>query len=603
LTRGKTKTEVLTNASKKSLLKIPYFVLTISLIVTMSVTFFYYSSAKTIDAQRFESRANKIKSEIENRIDTYIALLRAGRGFFYASEGVNKEEFARFVGNFDLRGQYPGVLAIGFSKVFTADEKNTLIKKDEKLNIPALTLKPKNPRDQHQAIIYIEPFDDRNKVALGFDMSSEPIRRQALETARDSGRFVTSGKVVLVQERGTNELQAGFLIYLPVYKSKNIPETVEERRQQIDGFIYSPFRAGDFVKDLIKEGEIDEVSFRIYDYELNEDSLLAVGNEELGVKDSVLKGENEVEFGSRKWVITYTPTEKFRAQSLVWWTPIIFFLGIAISVVLFFLSLSQSRINRRMVKTAQDLAVSGAMVQTLLESEKEARQKAEQATRVKDEFLATVSHELRTPLNAISGWINILNLRSADDELRKKAIVSINRNLHAQANLVEQILIFSDNSALFDLQKRRKFSVADLLTEYLGFLEEKISKKNLKLVRNLSEVEIIGDREKIKLAIGCILENAVKFTPNGGTITVDLHSKNNKCLLEITDNGEGISQEMLPHIFETFSQSDTSTVRKHSGLGLGLAIARKIIESHSGTISVESQGLQQGSKFTIILPS
>jgi signal transduction histidine kinase len=602
LTRGKTKTEVLTNASKKSLLKIPYFVLTISLIVTMSVTFFYYSSAKTIDAQRFESRANKIKSEIENRIDTYIALLRAGRGFFYASEGVNKEEFARFVGNFDLRGQYPGVLAIGFSKVFTADEKNTLIKKDENLNIPALTLKPKNPRDQYQAIIYIEPFDDRNKVALGFDMSSEPIRRQALETARDSGRFVTSGKVVLVQERGTNELQAGFLIYLPVYKSKNIPETVEERRQQIDGFIYSPFRAGDFVKDLIKEGEIDEVSFRIYDYELNEDSLLAVGNEELGVKDSVLKGENEVEFGSRKWVITYTPTEKFRAQSLVWWTPIIFFLGIAISVVLFFLSLSQSRINRRMVKTAQDLAVSGAMVQTLLESEKEARQKAEQATKVKDEFLATVSHELRTPLNAISGWINILNLRSADDELRKKAIVSINRNLHAQANLVEQILIFSDNSALFDLQKRRKFSVADLLTEYLGFLEEKISKKNLKLVRNLSEVEIIGDREKIKLAIGCILENAVKFTPNGGTITVDLHSKNNKCLLEITDNGEGISQEMLPHIFETFSQSDTSTVRKHSGLGLGLAIARKIIESHSGTITVESQGLQQGSKFTIILP-
>lgn len=592
--RENKKREYLNDAEKKSLLKIPYFVLTISLIFTICVTYFYYSSAKTIDTQRFENRANKIKTEIENRIDTYIALLRAGRGFIYASEDVTKAEFATFVGNFNLRNQYPGVLAIGFSKIFKAEEKDALVERMRREGVSDFAVNPAAPRDEFQAILYIEPLDERNKLAVGFDMSSEPTRKEAMDTARDMGRFATSGRVILVQEK-ENDVQAGFLIYAPVYKTRTVPETVEERRAQIDGFVYSPFRAGDFVQDVVEEGQIDEISFRIYDDELDEKNLLTVGNGEQGIDDAVLRKQNEVEFGFRKWIITYSPTAKFQTQSLVWWTPIIFFLGLAISIILFFLSLSQSRKN-------MDLAASGLKVQYLLESEKKARQEAEQSVRVKDEFLATVSHELRTPLNIIGGWVNILKMESVEKETREKAVEIINKSLHSQANLVEQMIIFSDKESLINSKNWQEFSFSDILAECLTELDKKIAGKELKIVKDLTGTQISGDREKLKQAVCCVVDNAIKFTPAGGTISVDLHKTGDEIFLKISDTGEGISEEMLPHIFESFRQSDSSTIRKHSGLGLGLAFAKKIVEGHHGTISVESGGWQKGTSFTITLP-
>lgn len=599
----KKETEILDETSKKSLLKIPYFVLTISLIVTISVTYFYYSSAKTIDAQRFESRTNKIKSEIENRVNIYIALLRAGRGFFYASEKVEREEFAKFVENLNLRNQYPGVLAIGFSKIFSPEEKDALVRQMKSDGFSDFTIKPDTPRDEYNLIIYIEPLNERNRVALGFDMSSEPTRKLAMDSARDRGLFATSGRVILVQEK-VEEAQPGFLIYVPVYKNKEVPETIEERRNQIEGFIYSPFRANEFVKDVVREGGIDEVSFKIYDYELNENNLLATGNEELGINDSVLRGQNEVEFGSRKWVITYTPTKRFQSQSLVWWTPIIFFLGLAICIILFFLSLSQSRTNLNLIRTADDLAASGVIVQTLLESEKAARENAEQSGKVKDEFLATISHELRTPLNVIGGWVNILKLSGVEKETTEKAIETINKNLRMQANLVEQMLIFSDKEFLINSKNWQNISLADLITECFEQINQKINEKNLVLIKNLTqdETKIYGDKEKLRQAFIYLLDNSIKFTPSGGTISVDLSKLDKQISTKITDTGEGISKEMMPHIFEGFRQSDSSTIRKYSGLGLGLAVAKKIVEGHHGTIKVESEGLQKGAVFTVNLP-
>lgn len=593
--------EVLDERTKKSLLQIPYFVLTISLIVTVCVTYFYYSSAKAIDAQRFENRANKIKSEIQNHIETYVALLRAGRGFIYASPQINNREFSKFVENFNLRTKYPGVLAIGYSKVFTAAEKDNLIEKLKKEGVTNFTINPDNPRSVYQSIIYIEPLDERNKTALGFDMSTEETRRAAIETARDSGEFAASGRVILIQEKDIDK-QAGFLIYIPVYKSRNDPQTVEERQKEIDGYIYSPFRAEDFVKEIIKDGSIDEVSFRVYDNELNENNLLAIGNEAETFDDSVLRKQNEVEFGFRKWVITYEPTIKFQQQSLIWWTPIIFFLGLSISIILFFLSFSQSRTNLNLVKTANELTFAGGLVQNLLEREKLARENAENSGKVKDEFLANVSHELRTPLNVIGGWINILKMDNIDDETKDKAIEIINKNLRQQTNLVEQMLIFSDTDSFAELKNRNLFSFSELIEKCLEEFSGKFWQKSLILNKNIATIEIFGDAEKLKLAVACVLDNAIKFTPNAGTISVDLEKTKDQMILKISDTGEGINTEILPFVFERFQQSDSSTVRKYTGLGLGLAIAKKIVESHQGTIVAESEGLQKGSLFIITLP-
>lgn len=597
------KSEKSPEISKKSLLQIPYFVLTISLVVTISVTYFFYSSAKTIDAERFIAQTNTIKAEIESRLNTYIALLRAGRGYFNASGEVSKDEFADFVKNLNLRTFYPGVLAMAYSKVFTAEEKDDLIRKMRSEVSPDFKIFPDSPdSSEGQAIIYIEPYDERNKIALGYDMSKESVRKLALDTARDSGMFATSGKVVLVQETEAG-VQGGFLIYVPVYKNSDIPETIEERRKQIDGFVYSPFRAGEFVKDVVNQGKIDDIIFKIYDGNLSENSILATGNPDQIVNSFPLQAQNEIDVGNRKWIITYSTTAKFQSQSLIWWTPIIFFLGLAISIILFFLSLSQSRTNLDLIKTANDLTASATMVQILLESEKEARQEAEKSAKVKDEFLATVSHELRTPLNVIGGWINILKLSNVEAETKRKAIETINKSLRSQTNLVEQMLIFSDKEFLINSENWQRFSFSELINECLVEVEGRVSEKNLELIKNITETtEIFGDKKKLKQGIICLLDNAIKFSSSGGRITIDLQEIKDQILLKIGDTGEGISEEVLPHIFESFRQSDSSTIRKHSGLGLGLAIAKKIVEGHGGTITVESSGLQKGATFIVNLP-
>lgn len=596
-------TDFSSNINSKSVFRIPYFVLTISLIATFFITYFFYSSAKTIDSVRFSNQTNKIKTEVENRLETYVALLRAGRGYMNASENVTKEEFRDFVENINLRKFYPGVLAIGYSKVIKPDEKEAFVKKMQNEVISDFSIKPDTPRNEYQAIIYIEPLEQRNQVAIGFDMSSEPTRKLALDTARDTGAFATSGKVFLVQENDKAQ-QAGFLIYVPVYRSKNIPESVEAKRAQIDGFIYSPFRAGEFVSDVIERGNIDEIVFEIYDNELNENNLLAVGNKNLVIPQFPLTSQNELVFGNRKWVITYTSTDKFNAQSLVWWTPIICFLGLVISVILFFLSLSQSRINQNLINTANELATSAALIGNLLESEKTARENAEKSARVKDQFLATVSHELRTPLNIISGWINILKIGGVNEETKEKALETININLRSQANLVEQMLIFSDKESIINPERFKKVSLNQVVNECLDEIKERVELKKIHLTKNLTEntSTISGDKEKLKQAINILLDNSIKFTNKNETIVVDLFDTNQKILLKITDTGEGISKEMLPHIFEGFRQYDSSSIRKHGGIGLGLAIAKKIIEAHGGTIVVESRGLNKGSTFTIELP-
>lgn len=583
-------------ASTPFVLRIPYFVLTISIIVTLAISYFYYSSAKTNDYERFQSETLRVKGEIESRLDTYIALLSSGRSFLYAVEKIDKEKFGQFVGNLNLRQNYPGVLAIGYSKIFQPDETESLIKMMRSEGVTDFTIQADSSRDEHQAIIFIEPLDERNKKVLGFDMSSEPIRKEAIENARDSGVQSISGKVILMQENEQDK-KFGFLIYFPVYKNKVTPPTLSERRKDIEGFVYSPFRAEDFINDVIKNSEIDDISFQIYDNEFNNNNFLVGGNENNKINDIFFSGENEIRIGGRKWIVTYSPTSKFYKHSLTWWTPIIFLLGLAISVVLFYLSLSQSKTNQSLLKTAFELSKTG-------ENEKKAREKAEKSAKVKDEFLTTVSHELRTPLNAISGWINIIKMDGVERETKEKAINIINKNLRQQVNLIDQMIIFSDMETFLEQTNWQKFVINELLTQSLNEMIVQISKKKINLTNNLpvENLTIYGDKEKIKKAITILLDNSIKFTPEEGDIKLSLYANNNSVLVKIVDSGEGISPELMPNIFEGFRQSDSSSIRKYGGLGLSLAIAKKIIESHKGSIKVESEGSNLGTTIIVSFP-
>lgn len=243
------------------------------------------------------------------------------------------------------------------------------------------------------------------------------------------------------------------------------------------------------------------------------------------------------------------------------------------------------------------------MLAKLLLREQQVRMATEEASRMKDEFLAVVSHELRTPLNAMLGWSQLLRSRSLNEQTTARALETIERNAQAQAQLIEDLL---DISRMMRGKLRLQCCSVDLtniIAAAIDTIRLAAIAKDIQIHTVLKSTQpIFGDPDRLQQIIWNLLSNAIKFTPHGGRVEVSLIEQDTYVELSITDNGQGISADFLPHIFEQFRQADSSSSRKQGGLGLGLAIVRSLVELHGGTISATSQGISTGSTFSVKLP-
>jgi len=239
----------------------------------------------------------------------------------------------------------------------------------------------------------------------------------------------------------------------------------------------------------------------------------------------------------------------------------------------------------------------------LLSNEKTARGEAEQANRMKDEFLATLSHELRTPLSAILGWSRMLKENRLDDAQKPRAIETIERNAKSQAQLIEDVL---DVSRIISGKMRlevKPINLTAIIESAIDSVRPAAEAKNIRLQRILdSDAMISGDSDRIQQILWNLLSNAIKFTPKKGRVQIKMERVNSHVEIIVSDTGMGIDAEILPYVFERFRQSDSSTTRKFGGLGLGLAIVRHLVELHGGTVHAESLGIERGATFTITFP-
>jgi signal transduction histidine kinase/DNA-binding response OmpR family regulator len=237
----------------------------------------------------------------------------------------------------------------------------------------------------------------------------------------------------------------------------------------------------------------------------------------------------------------------------------------------------------------------------LLERERAARLAAESASTAKDEFLATVSHELRTPLNAILGWAAMARARPDAD--KERALSVIERNARAQARIVEDVVDFSRMSKGKMRLTLRRLALREIIDAALESVRPAAEAKNIALNLDLQlAAPIVGDADRLQQVIWNLLSNAVKFSGEGGSVAVQAASSGSKTTLVVTDQGQGIDPEFLPHVFEPFRQANGSTTRRHGGLGLGLAIVRQIVQAHGGTIEARSEGVGKGATFFVELP-
>ena len=253
----------------------------------------------------------------------------------------------------------------------------------------------------------------------------------------------------------------------------------------------------------------------------------------------------------------------------------------------------------------QRVAERTAQLQAAHQREQRLRREAEELSRLKDEFLATMSHELRTPLNAILGWTTLLRTGRLDAPTAERALETVERNARAQKHLIDDLLdvarIVSGKAQL----ELTDFDPRQVVESALATMTPAAAARRITLTPELAAnaAPVRADFARLQQVVCNLLSNAIKFTPEGGRVGLRLERGPADMQITVTDTGQGISGDFLPHVFDRFRQEDGSSSRRHSGLGLGLAIVRHLVELHGGGVAADSPGEGRGATFTVRIPA
>jgi signal transduction histidine kinase len=524
-------------------------VLALFVAITALATWYVWRTTRAVDRGRFENAVQTTRDALTARLETYVNVLTATRAVAVADPAVQRDELRAYIRGLNVQQRYPGIQGIGFSVRVPPDEIERLEAEMRAEGFANFRVWPREPkREDVHSIVLLEPPDERNLAAMGFDMATHPIRAAAMAQARDRGRPMASAPVTLVQEID-HQKQPGFLIYTPIYITGSTPPTIEDRRAALVGFLYAPFRTDDLLRGIFGSQERPEIGFEIYD-----GPALLHRTPNLS-PDPRYVAEDRIEVAGREWRVRWISSRHglagatlFAAGTLIG--------GLAIGFLLFLLIRVQLAAREHAELTAERLRRSEAELQ--------------RANQAKDDFLATLSHELRTPMTSIMGWSQILDDEDLDEGMRKQAISAIRTSAKVQAQLIDDLLDVSRITAGKMKLDVQAVTLAPVVTAALQTVQTAADAKGVRLHATLTEhVPVSGDPHRLQQVVWNLLSNAVKFTPPGGDVFVELRQENRHAVIEVRDTGQGIEPEFMPHLFERFRQADSSTSRSHMGLGLG----------------------------------
>ncbi len=586
----------------------PAVALVVTLVATALLSAHVYSTGRARDARRFRHLVEDTTRRIQTRLDTYIELLRAGAALVTVSHDVDRDEFHEFIGDLHIAERYPGIQGIGYSRRLKAEER-AAFEAHARATVPGFRVWPDNARPEYYPIVFAEPHDRLNTAALGYDMFSEPVRRAAMERARDTDAPAASGRVTLAQEIDEAQ-QAGFLVYVPVYRAGAPAGTTPERAAALDGFVYATFRADDLLRSTMGEAAGVAIVFRVYDGAVEGAfPLYDSGGSE--ARDSArFAARRTIAVAGRPWTVAFVSRPVFDEQAPFTAPVLTAAAGIVLAALLFtgFPTpqagpAPATRHFEELARSEEALRARETALSDLVARERRARDRAEAAGRAKDEFLATLSHELRTPLNAIMGWSSMLKTGRVREDRRAEAIEVIARNADAQARLIDDLL---DVSRIITGHMRldlAPIAIAPILRQTIDTVRPSADARGVAIISRVDEGVggALGDAARLQQIVWNLLSNAIKFTDAGGTVTVEAHATDGQVHISVSDTGVGIDPSFLPFVFDRFRQADSSTTRRHGGSGLGLAIARHLVELHGGRIEADSAGVGQGATFRVHL--
>lgn len=447
-------------------------------------------------------------------------------------------------------------------------------------------------RSEYVPVYFIEPLD-RNTAALGFDLYSDPVRRESIEQARDTGKAVATAPIRLAQEAAD---QPGILVLLPVFRGAT-PQTVAERRAQLEGFAVAVFRVADLVGAGTRELKARGVEVQLFDESPAGERLFANTTEATGSHhfSGSARPLATLEVASRRWVMTYAPTRAFLEAHAPWQSWLV--LGGSAAFTLLATAYLYGGWRR-----SCEVAAANAALQEEVVVRQEAERTAASANQAKSDFLASMSHEIRTPLNAILGYAQLMQRDPALSGEQRDAIRGISTSGHHLLGLINEVLDLSKieagrmelNPVDFDLESLGR----SLATTFKPLCAQK--KISFRLETGVADRHpVCGDEGKLRQVLINLLGNAVKFTQAGEVCLHLQPAEAGRWLFEVIDTGLGIPEEERTEIFKPFHQG--SGAQHQGGTGLGLAIASRQVELLGGRLELQSErGI--GSRFYFTIP-
>lgn len=625
-------------------LGVPLLVLVAGLLCTGLAVFQLRSSVENAERQRFEALVSDQTDAILDRIDTYVALLRGAAGLFSASGDVTGLEFKSYFDRIQAGNLYAGLQGVGYAHLVRPEQAEAVVAAMRGQGVSGFRIWPEGERPVTTSILYLEPQDVRNQAAIGFDMFSEPVRRAAMERARDTGMRAATGRVVLVQEQGKNSAP-GFLIYVPVYNTPagSVPETVEERRATFRGWVYSPFRADIlFSRAIDARGASPEIVYSVYDGRQVAENVLLYHSSGAASQEPY-EIARTIEVAGHEWTVAARRTDAFVADSNRAVIPFVLAGGVLTTFLLFAASYAQTRATAAAEEAKEQLREANASLEDRVEERtaqlESARGSLETLNRNLETIIETrtadlqaaneeiqrfayiVSHDLRSPLVNVMGFTSELQVardtitkfydrvaaelpEAADTDTRAtietdlpEAIDFIRSSTVKMDRLINAILRLSREGGRvltpepLDLKKLLEIT-AQTLTHQASDADAEITIEDVP--------EIVSDRLGVEQVFANLLENAVKYLAPGrpGRIRVRGWQEGSAVFIDVEDNGRGIDPKDHGRVFDLFRRAGA---QDRPGEGIGLAHVRALVRRLGGTITLNST-LGEGSTFRVVLP-
>jgi signal transduction histidine kinase len=550
----------------------------------------------------FNAAVLEVEAGITDEVNNFIGMLRGGAALVTVTPDLNRAKFATFVRRLRLETWYPGVQGVGYAQKVDRKDVEPFEAKSRHDGTPDFHIYPAGERAVMFPVVFLQPLDERNQHAIGYDMYSEPVRREAMQRAATDGPVIC-GKVTLVQEIYDTK-QPGFLLYVPVYAPGPFPETAEARQATLRGFIYSPFRAGDFFGAMFRNERGGRLHFTVYDGTQVDKAALLYESTNAAPTRPWFTTNRVLQVAGHHWTIVFATTPAFEHVLGGNTAVLVPMAGTTASIILFAFTFYFVRQHEELLRRSEQRDKAQQQLNALnreLENRVSERTAELQETNSQLEaFIYTVAHDLRTPLRSMRGFAEIV-LEDAGaklDDVGRKNLGRIITAAGQMDRLIKDLLAYSQLSRVkVDLVP---VNLDHLMSVLVAEYEPEIERTRAVLAIDAPLPTVIAHEPSLRQVFANLLSNALKFVKPNQPPDVRIYCepvRSSFVRIWIEDKGVGIGTEHRERIFGVFEQLNPESF---AGTGIGLAIVRRAIQRMGGRVAVESE-LGKGSRFYVEL--